>query len=79
MSSRPAGGPARARPTRQTHALPPLTGAFCRPGLPPELAAQRLLSATGLHLLTMLVVVVGVTFFYYTLTAWVQVGGDGEC
>jgi hypothetical protein len=44
-------------------------------GLPPALAAQRLLSASGLHLLAGLVVVIGLLFVKLTLTAWLQVGG----
>ncbi|GBF89796.1 hypothetical protein Rsub_02966 [Raphidocelis subcapitata] len=43
-------------------------------GLPPQLAAARLTSATGLHLLAALVVVVGVLFVKLTLTAWLQAG-----
>jgi hypothetical protein len=45
-------------------------------GLPSHLAAQRLLSATGMHHLAALVVVIGLLFVRFTLTTWVQVRGD---
>ncbi|KAI8470399.1 MAG: hypothetical protein J3K34DRAFT_510286 [Monoraphidium minutum] len=43
-------------------------------GLPSALAAHRLVAASGLHLLAMLVVVVGVLAIKLTLTAWAKGG-----